>query len=59
MEHPEESDQLPEEGPAEQVPEDAGAGSEERHDADSGPEAPHEGRQEGGPPEQATGNPQA
>jgi hypothetical protein len=57
MEHPEESDQLPEEGPAEQVPDDDGDRGEKRHDSDSSPGAPHEGRQEGGSTEQSTGNP--
>ena len=47
---------MPEEGPAQQVPEDADR-AEERHDADSSPEAPGEGRQEGSDPDQATGNP--
>jgi len=56
MEHPEESDQMPEEGPAEQVPDDADR-AEKRHGADSSPEAPDEGRQEGSDPDQATGNP--
>ena len=55
MEHPEESDQLPEEGPAEQVPDDAGGSHSEREDDDA-----HAG--DGGPeddPGKATGNPGA
>jgi hypothetical protein len=53
MEHPEESDQLPEEAPAEQVPDDDG-----RPDADrQGPEDPDAGRERSSDPETATGNP--
>lgn len=50
METPEESDQLPEEGPAEQVPDDAGGHAREH--AEESPGVPGE---EG----TATGNPDA
>jgi len=50
METPQESDQLPEEGPAEQVPDDAGGPA--REDAQESPGVPGE---EG----TATGNPDA
>jgi hypothetical protein len=54
MEHPEESDQLPEEAPAEQVPDDDGGGSDaDRHE----PENPDVGREPASDPETATGNP--
>jgi hypothetical protein len=47
----EESDQLPEEGPEQQVPEDEGQGAS-RDDAEENPGVP-------GDDEQATGNPDA
>ena len=48
----EESDQLPEEGPAGQVPDDDGGSSGARDDAESSPGVP-------GEDETATGNPDA
>jgi hypothetical protein len=50
---PHESDQLPEEGPAEQVPDDAGDGGDERRSEGADEDA---GRQPGDP-DKATGNP--
>ena len=50
MESSEESDQLPEEGPEQQVPDDEGG--EARDDAEQNPGVP-------GEEEQATGNPDA
>jgi hypothetical protein len=55
---PHESDQLPEEGPAETVPDDTGSGgaSERREDAERSGSDPDAGRQPGDP-DKATGNP--
>jgi len=52
METPEESDQLPEEGPAEQVPDDSGSGS--RDEAEDSPGGRGEQDSDAG---EATGNP--
>jgi hypothetical protein len=51
----EESDQLPEEGPSEQVPDDEGGSRSARKDAQENPGAADEG--EDGDKGQATGNP--
>lgn len=52
MQGHEESDQLPEEGPGGQVPDDDGDGGQSRDQADENPGVP-------GEDEQATGNPGA
>ena len=56
---PEESDQLPEEGPAGQVPDDDRSGRQQGPDTESGGtgEAPGQQDEESGGPGQATGNP--
>jgi hypothetical protein len=56
MEHPEESDQLPEEGPGGQVPDDAGGSHSEREDESEGSDA---GTGPEDDPGKATGNPGA
>ena len=53
----EESDQLPEEGPAEQVPDDAGGPGDARDDADDSPGVPGEGeRGTGNQPDEQSGD---
>ena len=57
MGEPEESDQLPEEGPDEYVPDDQGGAA--RDEAEDSPGVPGEDDETGGEGGQATGNPKA